>query len=42
MEYGNAGKMGLKEEKHWLTIDLLMKVGRNDACPCGSGQGCET
>jgi len=29
--------MGLKEEKHWLTIDLLMKVGRNDACPCGSG-----
>jgi methionyl aminopeptidase len=29
--------MGLKEEKHWLTMDLLMKVGRNDPCPCGSG-----
>ncbi|MBW1836656.1 MAG: type I methionyl aminopeptidase [Deltaproteobacteria bacterium] len=29
--------MGLKEEKHWLTIDLLTKVGRNDPCPCGSG-----
>jgi len=27
----------LKEEKHWLTIDLLTKVGRNDPCPCGSG-----
>ena len=29
--------MGLKEEKHWLTIDLLTKAGRNDPCPCGSG-----
>ena len=29
--------MGLKEEKPWLTIDLLTKAGRNDPCPCGSG-----
>jgi methionyl aminopeptidase len=38
MEYWNAGKMGLKDEKHWLTIDLITKVGRNDPCPCGSGR----